>query len=131
MKLRNIFVFFAITVLVVSCVSGPVKISEDLTAAELVQRAQEASERSRYSLSLQYYETILERFPFDSEYVCAAEYEIAFIYYKQKKYEQSKAGFNALLERYDTQDEASLPPEYKILAQKILETISERENRKK
>ena len=121
-------VFFA---LVVSCASKPVVIPEDLTAAELVQRAQEASDRNHYNISLQYYQTILERFSFDAEYVFAAEYEIAFIHYKQKKYELSKAGFNDLLDRYNTPDEELLPPQYKILANKVLAAIAEIENRKK
>ena len=114
-------------ILAVSCASKPITIPEDLTAAELVQRAQEASDRNRYSVSLQYYETILQRFYYDMEYVCAAEYEIAFIHYKQRKYDISKQGFNALLERYNTPDEELLPPQYKILARKILATIAERE----
>ena len=128
MKLRNIIVSLGIAILVISCATKPVVISEDLTAAELVQRAQEASDKNRYNISLQYYGSILERFPYDSEYVCTAEYEIAFIYYKQKKYELSKAGFNALLERYNTLDE-ELPPQYRVLAIKLLGTISEIENR--
>ena len=131
MKLLNIAAFLIAVALAASCVSGPLVIPEDLTAAELFQRAQEASDRNRYNTSLQYYETVLERFPFDSDLVCAAEYEIAFIHYKQKKYELSKAGFNALLERYNTPDEALLPPQFKILANKILTTIDDIENRRR
>jgi outer membrane protein assembly factor BamD (BamD/ComL family) len=97
----------------------------------MVQRAQEASDRNRYNTSLQYYETILERFPDDTEYTSAAQYEIAFIYYKQKKYDLSKAAFNSLLDRYDSPEQALLAPQYKILAAKILETIAERETGKK
>lgn len=118
-------------VMVISCASKPAAISGDLTAAEMVQRAQEASDRNRYSVSLQYYEAILEKFPYDMEYVCAAEYEIAFIYYKQKKYEPAKTGMNNLLERYNSPDEELLPQQYKVLARKILTTISDLESKKK
>ena len=125
LTLAVLALFCAITV---SCASKPVVIPDDLTAAEMVQRAQEASDRNRYNVSLQYYETILQRYYYDMEYVCAAEYEIAFIHYKQKHYEQSKQGFNALLERYNTPDRELLPPQYYILARKILGTIAEIEN---
>ena len=131
MKFRKITLFFAAIMLAASCATGPVTIPENLTAAELVQRAQEASDRNRYAVSLQYYETILERFPTDMEYVCTAEYEIAFINYKQKKYDLAKTGFNALLNRYNTPDEELLPPQYKVLSKKILGIIVDIENKNK
>ena len=129
MKLLKFTIPAAFIFVLVSCASRPAVIPDDLSAAELVQRAQEASDKNRYNLSLQYYEAILDRFPYDSEYVCAAEYEIAFIHYKQKKYDISKAGFNALLERYNTPDEELLPPQYKVLAKKILGIINETESK--
>ena len=135
MKLKNITAVLSaallMAVITVSCATKPAEISGELSAAELIQRAQEATDRSRQSTSLDYYRAVLERFPNDLEYVCAAEYEIAFIYYKQKKYDISKTGFNSLLERYNTTDEELLPQQYKILAKKLLTSISENENRKK
>jgi outer membrane protein assembly factor BamD (BamD/ComL family) len=106
-----------------ACSSGPLVIPQDLTAAELIQRGQEASDRNRYAVSLTYYETILERFPNDLDNVCAAEYEIAFIHYKQKKYPEAKDEFASLLARYDSPDEELLPPQFKILSTKILAKI--------
>ena len=116
--------------LAASCASTIV-ISEDLTAMELIQRGQEASDRGRYSTSLQYYNAVIERFPFDIDNICAAEYEIAFIHYKQKKYDIAKVEFSDLLERYNTPDEELLPPQFKILSQKLLDRITEIENRRK
>jgi len=134
MKLKVIFLFaitvFIVTILTVSCATKPIVIPDNLTAAELIQRAQEASDRNRYNVSLQYYETILYRFPYDIDSVCAAEYEIAFIHYKQKKYDIAKVEFANLLERYNTPDEALLPPQFKILSLRILSNISEIENRR-
>ena len=114
-----------------SCVTGPVTIPDDLTLAELIQRAQEASDRNRFSVSLQYYDTVIQRFGDDIDAICAAEYEIAFIHYKQKKYETAKGEFNNLLERYNVPDEELLPPQYKILSQIILEKIEKQESGKK
>jgi outer membrane protein assembly factor BamD (BamD/ComL family) len=111
---------------IASCGSGPAVISDTVTPAELVQWAQEASDRNRYKQSLRYYEAILERFPTDSDYVYAAKYEIAFIHYKQKKYELSESEFNDLLAQYNTPDGELLPQQYKILANIIIARINER-----
>ncbi|MDR2028184.1 MAG: hypothetical protein LBP93_01455 [Treponema sp.] len=114
--------------LILACVSGPVDIPETLTPEELIQRGQEASDRNRYKQSLQYYEAILERFPSNADMICAAEYEIAFIHYKQKKYDQSKAEFRALLDRYDTLDAELLPQQFRILSEIVLDRIEEQGN---
>ncbi|MDR2020122.1 MAG: hypothetical protein LBQ14_05075 [Treponema sp.] len=110
-----------------ACLSSPQEIAADLSPAELIQRAQEASDRNRYALALRYYETILERYASNIDLVCAAEYEIAFIHYKQKKYEIAREKFNALLARYNTPDEELLPQQFKKLARIVLERITEKE----
>jgi outer membrane protein assembly factor BamD (BamD/ComL family) len=111
--------------LIFSCASGPVDIPDTLTPEELIQRGQEASDRNRYKQSLQYYEAILERFPSNIDMICAAEYEISFIHYKQKKYDQSKAEFRALLDRYETLDAELLPQQFRILAEIVLTRMEE------
>jgi outer membrane protein assembly factor BamD (BamD/ComL family) len=133
MSYRRIFLALIFSpLLLAACSSGPVVIPDDITAAELIQRGQEASDRNRYVVSLQYYEAILERFPSDLANVCAAEYEIAFIHYKQKKYAEAKDEFRDLLGRYEDPDEELLPPQFKILSAKILgkiEVIEQRKNK--
>jgi len=119
---------FVAALLAFSCSTRPAVIPEDLTPAELIQRAQEASDRNRYEVSLQHYETLIQRFPFDIDNIIAAEYEIAFIHYKQKKYDNAKAEFTELLDRYNTPDEELLPPSFKILSLKIMDKIEEIEN---
>lgn len=107
----------------VSCASAPVVIPENASPMELVQRAQDATDNNKYDVAIQYYQAILDRFGDDREMVCTAEYEIAFIKYKQHKYAEAKAGFNALLERYKGADADFLPAQYKILAEKVLAKI--------
>jgi len=131
MKIFNPVIFIFAALLAVSCASRPLVISEDLTVMELIQRAQEASDRNKFKISLQYYETVIQRFSNDIDSICAAEYEIAFIHYKQKKYDLAKIEFTALLERYNNPDGELLPPQFKILSQKVLERINEIENRKR
>ena len=117
--------------LALSCATQQASISEDLSAAELIQRAQEASDRNRFHLSLQYYQTLINRYPYDIDSICAAEYEIAFIHFKQKKYDIAKVEFSDLIERYNTPDGALLPSQFRILSQKILAIIEEAEGGKK
>ena len=130
MKLKNLAAVIAFVFLVAACVSGPVTIPENLTVAELLQRGQEAAERNRYTAAIQYYSTVIERYPFDIDSICAAEYEIAFIYYKQKNYDRAKTGFYNLLERYNVPDEEFLPPHFKILSNIVLAKIEEAESKR-
>jgi outer membrane protein assembly factor BamD (BamD/ComL family) len=110
-----------------ACASRGPAIPDDLSAAELIQRAQEASDRNRYTAALQYYEALLERNPANIDMVCTAEYEIAFIHYKQKKYADAQVEMNALLDRYRGPDAELLPPQFKRLANIVLDRIAEKE----
>ena len=122
------FFFLALVQCLLACATGAVNIPEDLSPAEIIQRAQEASDRNRYGIALQYYEALLERNSTNIDLVCAAEYEIAFIHYKQKKFQTAREKFNALLERYDAPNGEYLPPQFRVLALKVLQTIDEKEN---
>jgi outer membrane protein assembly factor BamD (BamD/ComL family) len=108
-----------------SCATGPVEIPQDMTAAKIIQRAQEASDTNKYKIALQYYETLKERYGDSGEYLCTAEYEIAFIHYKQKKYPEAQREFRNLLVRYEDVDAALLPPHFQILSEKMLARLAE------
>ena len=136
MKSKHFAAFIVLTCLTVtclgvSCYTGPIVVPEGLTQAELIQRGQEASDKNRYTQSLQYYSAIIERFPFDIDSICAAEYEIAFIHYKQKNYDLAKTELNDLLDRYNTPDGELLPPQFRILSGIVLSKIEEIENSRK
>jgi outer membrane protein assembly factor BamD (BamD/ComL family) len=126
LKLR-VFSVPAFILLFFAC-SSTVNINEGLSPAELIQRAQEASDRNRYNVALQYYEALLERNRGNDTLVITAEYEIAFIHYKQKQYQQARTELNALLEKYNSPDEELLPRQFKRLAQIVLESITKKEN---
>ena len=131
MKLFKVAVFFVVTLLFFSCATSPTNIPYDLTPMELIQRGQEASERNRFSLAIQYYETLIERFPFNIDFICAAEYEIAFIHYKQRDFDLARIKFNHLLERYYAPGGEQLPPQFMILSNIVLERIDEHESRRR
>jgi outer membrane protein assembly factor BamD (BamD/ComL family) len=109
--------------LAVACATAPVVVADNLSPSELIQLAQDASDAGRRENAAQYYQAILDRFPEDLPSVCAAEYEIAFILYKQADYPAAKAGFEKLLARYNQTDAALLPAQYQVLGEKILAKI--------
>lgn len=113
-----------------SCASEPKEIPSDMSAQNLIQRAQEASDIYKYDVAVAYYRALKERYGSDPAYLCAAEYEISFIAYKEKRYDEAKAGFNTLLERYKAAGGESLPASYRILAEKVLAQIDEIEKPK-
>jgi outer membrane protein assembly factor BamD (BamD/ComL family) len=122
-----VFVCAALMVVCAGCFSGPVTIKDDASAAEIVQMGQTAMDKNRYKQAVQYYEAIKERFPEDNGAVAGADYEIAFIHYKQKKYSAAKIEFNRLLERYNTLEGESLPKKYRILSGIVLKKIDEKQ----
>ncbi|MDR1506261.1 MAG: hypothetical protein LBI67_04085 [Treponema sp.] len=108
-----------------SCVTGPVEITNDMSPAKIIQKAQEASDTNKYKVALLYYEALKERYGDLEEYLCTAEYEIAFVHYKQKKYPEAMREFQSLLIRYDDVDAALLPPHFKVLAEKMISRLTE------
>jgi outer membrane protein assembly factor BamD (BamD/ComL family) len=124
--MRNL-IYALFSLLFISCVSGPADIPEGTDPDKLIQLGQEASDKNKYALALQYYQAVLDRYPTLIDSVCGAEYEIAFIHYKQKKHDLAKQELNGLLARYDEPDAELLPGEYKILANIALKKIEDKE----
>jgi len=114
-----------------SACASTTKISENLSPAEIIQRANEAMDRNRYSAAIQYYEALHNRNQSNIDLIITAEYHIAFIHYKQRKYEQARRGLSAVLEYYNSPDQELLPQHYKRLSQIVLQTIDDKEKRRK
>ncbi|MCL2608331.1 MAG: hypothetical protein FWD94_00280 [Treponema sp.] len=111
----------------VACGTGNLTIPEGLSPAELIQKAQEASDRNRHGEALQYYRALLERNGDVPELVVNAEYEIAFIHYKRRNFAEARAEMRALLERYDASDGGELPEKFRILAEIVLARMEDTE----
>lgn len=120
------FLTLGFILMVSSCASTAV-IPDNLSPAELEQRAQEASDKNRYKQALAYYEAMLDRNSNIIDIIITAKYEIAFIHYKQKKYQQARNELNEVLEYYNTPDEELLPKQFKRLSQIVLDRITEKE----
>jgi len=126
----NRLYFLLLLALLFSACASTANISENLSPAELIQRAHEAMDRNRYKMAIQYYQTLYDRNQSNTDLIITAEYHIAFIHYKQKKYEQAKTEFNAVLAYYNSPDEELLPKHFKKLSQIVLKNIEDKERRK-
>jgi len=119
----------ALALLISSCAST-VNIGEDMSPAEIIQRANEAMDRNRYKIALQYYDALRERNQSNIDLTITAEYHIAFIHYKQGKFEQARDELNAVLAYYNDRDAELYPQHFKRLSEIVLKTITEKEKRK-
>jgi len=127
----NKLIFALAAALLLSACATVINISEELSPAELIQRAHEAMDKNRYNTAIQYYQALHERNRSNIDLMITAEYHIAFIHYKQKKYEQSRFEFNTLLAHYNTPDEELLPQHFKKLSQIVLNSIDEKEKQRR
>ena len=128
-KTKTCFWIFALCALgweiLAGCSSGPPVIPEDLSVLQYFQKAQEEFEHDEWDNALFYYTTYIERYPNDLPNVTTARYEIAFINYKQKKYDAAATGFRELLDFYETTNlPLSFPLWPRVLSQKVLQIMT-------
>ena len=124
-------ILFPLTIaLLFSACASTVKIGEELSPAEIIQRANEAMDRNRYKIALQYYEALRERNQSNIDLIITAEYHIAFIHYKQNKFGQARDELNAVLEYYNDPNHELYPQHFKRLSEIVLKTMDEKEKRK-
>ena len=125
---KTIFVALVLFVIifVVSCASIPKDIPLELSAKELNQKAQECTAAENYAGAEVYYKTLIQRFGMDTSVLVPAEFELAHVYIKQKKYDKAKPVLERVLSYYEV-DNGSLPREYKKLAQVDLNKIPQEE----
>lgn len=117
-----------ILMLTFSCASQPKEIPNDLEPIEYFQKAQHfATDKNNYRMAIHYYETFIERHPDDFQRIVEAKYEIAFLHYKQGKSQLAKSEFQELLKTYEGENANVLPAWPRILAQKVLKKIEDKE----
>ena len=91
------------------------------------KNAQQAMDESRYDTALYYYEVFLIRYPENHQKVIAAEYERAFIHYKQRQFAEAKAGFEEIIRKYDESPYAMLyHPRFRYLCEIGLENLEKK-----
>ena len=99
-----------VTLFAVSCRGVPKEIPEDMQPEEYFRNAQtEVLDWGNYKAALVYYEEFINRHPDMKGKVIEAEYEIAFIYYKQENYYESQKRFRSILDRYNSEESIYYP----------------------
>lgn len=111
--------------IIAGCQSAPEEIPPNLSQMEMFQRAQEAADEDDYDQALRYYQEFIARYPDDESSIIEAEYEIAFIAYKQERYDEALSGFNAILASYDDGTGRQLPEWPRVLSARLIERIDE------
>lgn len=94
---------------------------------KLLLKGQQAYDYGNYDIALKYYFTIIEKYPEETYYCAWAYYEIAFIFYSQKKYEEAIKYLNIVIEKYPDEKEPIFMA--KFLLSKIKE-IESKNNKK-
>ena len=118
MKVKKIPFLALCAMFFVSCMTVPKEadIPEDSTAADITQKAQESFDDGNYRAAEFYYRLILKRFSTDESICTAADYEIAHIYIKRKKWRDAYTILETLISKYEGQMGMYLPPDYYKLA---------------
>jgi outer membrane protein assembly factor BamD (BamD/ComL family) len=127
--MKKTFFVLSVILLLTGCASVPVEISEELTAPELFQNAQEYADQGNYDAAHAYIEAVFERFSDDPTQLLTAEYHRAHYHAKQGLEEQAAEEFKAILTRYENQDpeQDPLPEWVRVLAQNKYEALTETE----
>jgi outer membrane protein assembly factor BamD (BamD/ComL family) len=100
------------------CKSTPPPIEQELSPTGFFQKAQEASDASKYALAIEYYEAFLSKYPDERERVIWARYEIALLHHKMGEEATALRLFDELLALY-AEDSTDLPQGPKTLAEKL------------
>jgi outer membrane protein assembly factor BamD (BamD/ComL family) len=120
-KSRHAFLLLAActaALLLLACATKPPIIPEGLSVTEIFQRAQDAADRSDYSLAISYYSLTAKNYADDTAHIVWASYEIAFLNHKMGKNDTALSLVNELLDRYAKEGDA-LPAAPRVLAEKL------------
>lgn len=107
-------IFISLTLF--SCASVK-EIPTDLTAAQIIQRGQNAYDLKDYNNAANCYKTVIQRYGIDVRVFLEGKYELGHVYLAQKKYDEAYNIFAEILDIYETTPAGDLPQAYKKLAQ--------------
>ena len=122
-KALHILSLILLSLAFLSCSTVPKAVPDDASVEELTLLAQDSLDVSNYKAAEFYYQTILNRYGSDLSVAIAAEYEIAHIRVKQKKWDDAKVRLINILSYYESDIASNLPAHYKILAEIDYEKI--------
>ena len=107
-----------------SCSSNK-PIPDDMTAKELIQRGQEAYEKSRNKEALRYFNAVVDRYGSDPALYIEARYEIGHLYMKKKDYGAAVPVLEEIQSLYTHYPVGTFPAAYQKLANLELAKVPE------
>ncbi len=126
-RTRILIVTLAAVLVLFGCQAVPKDIPPELSADELINLAQASYDKGNVRAAQTYYETIIIRYGDQMDKLVEAEYEIAHLKVKQKKWQQAIPDLQRVLSYYETDTTGSLPPAFKKLAELDMAKVPERE----
>ncbi|MCQ2597485.1 MAG: hypothetical protein MJ181_06495 [Treponema sp.] len=126
MKRFGLIITVAVILVLASCkTTGIQDIPTDLTAAQLLQKGQDAEAANQYKNAEAYFMATIQRFGLDNAIYVEARYELGNCFLKEKKYDSAKACFTEIVSIYENAAIGTIPPAYLKLAQIGLNKIPE------
>ncbi|MBO7612233.1 MAG: hypothetical protein J6S81_00220, partial [Treponema sp.] len=95
-----------------ACQTSNPEVPANLTAREIIQKAQNAYNAGREKQALYYYDTLIARYGMNTVTYIEGKYEIAHIYVKAKKWDKALPVLNELKNLYASSLPGSYPGEY-------------------
>lgn len=123
-KFLYTFALISISGIFFSCASKD--IPTDLTAAQIIQKAQNAYEKLDDKSAIYYYETLIKRYGTNLAIYVEGQYELGHIYLRTHKYEKAYPYFEEIIKIYDDTSYGDLPTAYKKLAEIGISQIPEK-----
>lgn len=124
-KIISLGLLLLVIPFIFSCASVPKeeKVPKDMEVIDMIQKAQESFEINNYRGAKKWYEIILYRFGDSLPVRVEAEYEIAHILAKKRKWKDAYLLLRTLIDRYEAKDGMRLPPEFYKLAKMDYEKV--------
>ena len=124
-KLTFVSVFVLSSLMAMSCTSIPETVPDD--AHQIVQLAQNATDHGNTKLARYYYEQLLEKHGNEADIYIEANYELAHLDIKAKKYADAVPRLDQILYIYDNVAPGVLPGKFRKLAAIDLAKVPEAE----
>lgn len=124
-KIINTLFLISFALFLLCCKSTDIVIPEDLTAAQLIQRGQDAAANDNYKEADLYYIATLDRYGSDLKCYVEARYELAHSFTKQERFDEAKTMYTEIINIFEQANAIyQVQPKYKKLAQIGLDTIA-------
>ena len=109
-----------------SCQSSNPEVPENLTAREIIQKAQNAYNAGRKKQALYYYDTLIARYGMNTITYIEGKYEIAHIYVKDKNWAKAVPLLNEIKGLYASSLPGSYPGEYLKMVENDLAKVPQK-----